>query len=218
MKTIHLKFFIFILIVASYSLAVYLDSMTLSFFSKIMIAPALFPLVYSKKMASKQLWFYSLALFFSALGDGLLFFQVNQEYYFIFGLLSFLLAHICYILLFNSASSRKLPSIIISILIFGYAISFNFLMRPFVGDLFFPIIVYSSVISVMLLFSFKVNPLVIAGAITFALSDTLLAVNKFYLPIPNENFLIMGTYIAAQALIALGWSSEKLAFTKKLTQ
>jgi len=39
------------------------------------------------------------------------------------------------------------------------------------------------------------------GAIVFMISDTLLAINKFYLPKEVFGVLIMGTYIIAQYLI-----------------
>jgi uncharacterized membrane protein YhhN len=36
------------------------------------------------------------------------------------------------------------------------------------------------------------------GAISFVLSDSILAFNKFYQPVPLSGFLIMATYLYAQ--------------------
>ena len=39
------------------------------------------------------------------------------------------------------------------------------------------------------------------GAILFVFSDSVIAINKFVSPVPDERFLIMATYYAAQLLI-----------------
>ena len=49
--------------------------------------------------------------------------------------------------------------------------------------------------------SFK---LVALGAILFAISDGLIAVNKFAFPIPAERILVMSIYMTAQYLIVQG--------------
>jgi uncharacterized membrane protein YhhN len=46
--------------------------------------------------------------------------------------------------------------------------------------------------------------LVFAGAISFMLSDSLLAINKFMQPLPLAGLAIMFTYILAQYLIVEG--------------
>jgi uncharacterized membrane protein YhhN len=46
--------------------------------------------------------------------------------------------------------------------------------------------------------------MVSAGAILFALSDGMIAVNKFAFEIPGQQILIMSTYITAQYLIVQG--------------
>jgi hypothetical protein len=45
---------------------------------------------------------------------------------------------------------------------------------------------------------------VLLGAIFFVLSDSFLAVAKFYYPFPGSSFYIMITYIPAQLLLVLG--------------
>jgi hypothetical protein len=46
------------------------------------------------------------------------------------------------------------------------------------------------------------------GALFFMLSDSLLAINKFYRPFPLAGFLIMLSYIVAQYLIVIGTKEE----------
>jgi uncharacterized membrane protein YhhN len=45
---------------------------------------------------------------------------------------------------------------------------------------------------------------VFIGSVLFVLSDSMIAINKFFHPIQNEGILIMSTYIAAQFLIMRG--------------
>ena len=86
------------------------------------------------------------------------------------------------------------------------------LLMPHLGDLEIPVSIYATVISIMLLFAFNGllvwerpgNLLVFLGAFFFVVSDSILAVNKFYTPIPKSSFFIMITYLLAQYLIVLG--------------
>lgn len=48
---------------------------------------------------------------------------------------------------------------------------------------------------------------IFVGALLFALSDSLIAVNRFLTPLPHARFWIMSTYWAAQGLLATGWLS-----------
>ncbi len=69
-----------------------------------------------------------------------------------------------------------------------------------------------NVISIMLLFAYNgylvwKNPgnlYVFIGAIVFVISDSILAINKFYTPIEKSSFFIMLTYLVAQYLIVIG--------------
>ena len=99
-----------------------------------------------------------------------------------------------------------------SILIAIYLIGMVAVLMPYLGDLELPVSIYASVISIMLLFAFNGflvwekpgNQLVFLGAIFFIISDSILALNKFYAPIPKSSFFIMLTYLLAQYLIVVG--------------
>jgi uncharacterized membrane protein YhhN len=85
-------------------------------------------------------------------------------------------------------------------------------LLPSLGDLKIPVTIYASVISIMLLFAFNGflvwenpgNKYIFVGAIVFVISDSILAVNKFYSPIERSSFFIMLTYLVAQYLIVVG--------------
>jgi uncharacterized membrane protein YhhN len=85
-------------------------------------------------------------------------------------------------------------------------------LLPALGDLKIPVIVYASVISVMLLFAYNglliwkkpANQYVFFGALFFVVSDSILAINKFHMPIQKSSFIIMLTYLVAQYLIVKG--------------
>jgi len=49
---------------------------------------------------------------------------------------------------------------------------------------------------------------VMMGSLLFVVSDSALAIDKFFRPIPYDSVLIMSTYIAAQALIVIGLSKH----------
>jgi uncharacterized membrane protein YhhN len=158
-----------------------------------------------------------LALLFSWIGDVILLFADIAEIYFILGLVSFLTAHIIYCVLFNNQVKIKIKTNKIifgigSVIIALYLIGMLSVLLPSLGDLKIPVIVYASVISIMLLFAFNGflvwenpgNKYIFVGAIVFVISDSILAVNKFYTPIEKSSFFIMLTYLVAQYLIVVG--------------
>ncbi|GAA3730512.1 MULTISPECIES: lysoplasmalogenase [Flavobacterium] len=157
------------------------------------------------------------ALVLSWLGDVILLFTDLGEIYFILGLVCFLTAHIVYCVLFNKQKrirkrQNKPLFIFGSVLIAFYLIGMVSVLMPHLGDLEIPVSIYASIISIMLLFAFNGflvwekpgNQLVFLGAIFFIISDSILAVNKFYAPIPKSSFFIMLTYLLAQYLIVVG--------------
>lgn len=153
----------------------------------------------------------AVALFFCWIGDLLL--MGPGDLYFLGGLVSFLIAHMFYGVVFYHATYQKpklkalylLPFLIYGILILSILI-------PGSGHLTIGIVIYSVGILVMaFLASIRRHVtnemsfyLVLAGAILFVISDTLIAFNKFYVPLILGNVFIMTTYILAQLLIVRG--------------
>lgn len=153
-----------------------------------------------------------LALLFSLLGDVLLMFVEHSPNYFMFGLLAFLLAHIMYILVFSKHRNASKKSIGFIILMTIYAIGLFYFLRNGLGEMLVPVLIYTTVILTMSITAFlregKVTNIsyhfVFLGAILFMVSDSLLALNKFYEALPLANILIMLSYALAQFFIVFG--------------
>ena len=155
-----------------------------------------------------------LALVFSWMGDILLMFESLNSNYFIFGLIAFLIAHVFYIVLFDQVRIREkfkqslLPLLPIAI----YYILLISLLQPNLGEMQKPVSIYGLVISIMLSFAADLwrlkdktaSFLIIFGALLFIISDSLLAINKFYRQFEYAGIAIMLTYGIAQLLITLG--------------
>ena len=163
------------------------------------------------------LWF-DLGVALSLLGDVLLMLS-NERRWFLFGLGAFLLAHIAYILGFNT------PPPPFGAMTFGVALMVGVSALPLVRRillglhqkglrrLFGPVRAYAIVISLMLfsalLTLFRADwlstptYLVSLGAVLFMTSDILLAWNKFVRPVRRGRLMLMVTYHLGQiALIA----------------
>lgn len=148
------------------------------------------------------------ALFFSWTGDILLMFQANQSAFFIGGLIAFLVAHIFYIIFFYriwTAQRLKMKPVLLLLVVIFYAALIGFLL-PHLGAMLVPVLVYGFVISTMLWFALHMYLLrykvaaahFISGALLFVISDSVLAINKFYQAFPAASFIIMLTYALAQ--------------------
>ncbi|MCT4629129.1 lysoplasmalogenase [Winogradskyella sp.] len=153
-----------------------------------------------------------LALIFSLLGDVLLMFVNQSPHFFTVGLVAFLIAHIMYIVVFLKHKNKSKSALEFLVLLLIYASGLFYLLKDGLGDMLTPVIIYMIVILSMATTAFLrkdiVNSLsyklVFIGAIFFMISDSILALNKFYQPIPLSNISIMVTYALAQYLIVIG--------------
>ncbi|MCI4668650.1 MAG: lysoplasmalogenase [Bacteroidia bacterium] len=189
--------------------------------SKSLLMPLLmFYYINNKGGASKRLqnWVL-LALIFSFSGDVWLMFE--GLLFFLLGLGSFLIAHVCYIVIFLSGQKNaaikpvliRKPWLILPFLLYAAALIYT--IYPGLGDMKIPVFVYAGVICLMSLTalnritsqnrnSFR---LVFVGAILFMLSDSLIALGKFAgesMSLPYHSFWIMLTYGIAQYMIIEG--------------
>ena len=135
--------------------------------------------------------------------------------FFIQGLASFLTAHVLYCILFVKSGPRASNVAAAAPLgLFG-AVMATWLIASggVAGGLVAPVMVYLSVILAMAMIAasrYKAEPTlenrtVLFGALFFVVSDSLLAINKFVLPLPYSGVLVLGTYYSAQECILLGW-------------
>lgn len=154
------------------------------------------------------------ALLFSWAGDVLLMFQQNEPLFFLLGLSAFLIAHIFYIVFFHQVRIReKLKSnwLFLLIVVVYYAALISFL-SPYLGAMKLPVRIYGLVISFMLMLAMhmlfiphkKAGLLMMTGAFLFVISDSVLAVNKFYESFELAGAAIMLTYGLAQFFITEG--------------
>jgi uncharacterized membrane protein YhhN len=185
--------------------------------AKPLLMPALVLMVYSGNLNIPGKKLILTGLFFSWLGDVFLLIESHNALFFIFGLASFFITHICYIGYFLSINSsepsllKKQPLYILFVLCYGAALVL--LLYPYLGELKIPVVLYAAIICSMLLCSIHIylkvelpcNRNFIAGALLFVLSDSLLAINKFYNPLPFAGIAIMLTYCAAQYFIVRGF-------------
>jgi uncharacterized membrane protein YhhN len=153
-----------------------------------------------------------LGLFFSWVGDILL----QSPQFFVPGLLSFLTAHIFYIIYFAKTKSDqhsffKLRPIML-IAVMAYLVEFMYILWPTLGPMRIPVLIYGITISTMLsaaLWQYqklenKTAMFFIIGATLFVTSDSLLALNMFKESFSMAGVSIMSTYILAQLFIVLG--------------
>ena len=142
-------------------------------------------------------------LILSTIGD---LFLIKQDRFFVQGLISFLLGHICFIAAFWTTPNwlSVIPYLI-------YIIFFLSILWKHLGKLKIPVIVYAIALALM---SWMALSRMIAhhdhhtfhafvGSIVFVISDSLLAFNKFKSPIPHAHLWILATYFLAQWFIAL---------------
>jgi uncharacterized membrane protein YhhN len=150
------------------------------------------------------------ALAFSTVGDVLL--DLDPDRLFVFGLGSFLVAHLVYIAAFVRNRRRTIPlgaaRLLAAALVLLYSIAVSSWLLPALGNLIVPVAIYMCAITAMVLAAILArfpNPWVAVGAILFLVSDSLLAVNKFKTPVPYRDFLVWSTYYAGQYGIAVGF-------------
>jgi uncharacterized membrane protein YhhN len=146
-------------------------------------------------------------LVFSALGD--FFLDYDRVNWFIFGLGSFLVAHVFYIF---SLKPLKLKYVSIVLLYCLYGAGMFSLIYGGLGELFIPVLVYMTVLLLMgitTLLSEKSNTWLIIGGISFIVSDSLIGINQFYQEIPYASFWIMTTYYLAQFSLVKGIFEQK---------
>lgn len=148
-----------------------------------------------------------IGLIFSLAGDIFLMLPSDK---FIAGLLSFLVAHIFYIIAFALTGLSAFSLLyIVPFLIYG-AVLFNHLL-PFLKEMKVPVAIYAGVLLIMSWQAFSrwmgLAPsgslIAFVGSLFFMASDSILAIDRFKGSIKDAQFYFMATYFLAQWLIAL---------------
>lgn len=199
-----------------------IEDIEMVWFTKPLLMPILLVLflMNAKSNAPKERLFFALALFFSLAGDVFLMFK-NDDL-FIFGLGSFLIGHLAYIISFAgrikeaqvSIGGKVLSAIpfVIFVAVFLWFLYPNIMGDPETAPIFAPVVVYACIIATMgftsLLRRKAVSDfgfwMVFGGALLFILSDSCIAINKFVSPLEQPGLIIMSTYGMAQFLLTIG--------------
>lgn len=140
-------------------------------------------------------------LLFTWLGDVFLLFPGDKPLFFQLGLGSFLIMQFAYIRLFHAHKSQFWHWALGAVMVYVVSL-LSFLWPHLSEDLRIPVLVYSIALGAMLYFGIKMgDKLIFYGALFFVISDSLLALGKFYYAIPGNSFWVMSTYIMAQLLL-----------------
>lgn len=216
MYTLIILAFIF---AALESLALWKGWRKLEFIAKPAVMVCLFIWLIATASLQGSLFWFGIGILFSLAGDLAL---LSIDRFFMLGLIAFLLAHVAYLVGFNTPLPQTTTfwSIGLAAVIGLGSVR---MLRRIVGSihakgekrLVLPVIVYGTVITLMLLAAmltlFRLDwdataaLLVSFGAALFYFSDIILAWNKFVSPIQNGRMLNIGLYHLAQIAIVVGW-------------
>ena len=207
-----------ILFAALESLALWKYWLKLEYIAKPAVMISLFLWLFTSTGLNGALLWFGLGIILSLAGDVLL--MLSLDRFFLFGLVAFLLAHLAYVIGFNI----PLPEFSLWGIVFAVMVSLGGarVIRRIVDALpsrgqarmRVPIIVYSTVISIMLLsammklmdLTWNANAalLVSGGAFLFYISDIILAWNKFVAPIQYGRIYNIAAYHLGQIMLIAG--------------
>lgn len=153
------------------------------------------------------------ALAFSWAGDVMLMFKEDYSSAFLCGLGAFLIAHCFLIVAYRIGNNKHFQlSFFYFVPVFGYGIVLYSVLAPHLGTMLIPVAVYSVVLLSMLIAALERGARasvqsfrwVLAGAVCFVMSDSILAWQSFVQQSVFARVSLMALYIAAQYAIAQG--------------
>jgi len=164
----------------------------------------------------------SLGLVFSAVGDILL--ELKTKDFFLFGLVAFLIAQVFYILAFTARTDgRLIVKPLVGAASYLYAFGLYAVLHPRIApSMRLPCFAYALALATMCYTAgcgvsspwsqaTKSQRWALVGGILFVISDSILAIAKFYGPFVLARTLNMSTYYASQyAIGASAWLYPKL--------
>ncbi len=215
--------FIYLIVLITHCAFIYFDLEWLRFYSKIVLVPFLLLIYYLKYEGIKNKLYILpfIALVGSFMGDLLLAFEGSQ--FFLWGMLGFMVTHICngyYFYSLHKLSIKQSKTAWVALLLLSIICSIVvYSIKDNLGAFLIPIIIYIALISIMAilasnladskLYKYAAVHYFIPGAILFVLSDGLLAINKFKLQDPSLDIFVMLTYGLAQLYLVMGYYKTK---------
>jgi len=150
-----------------------------------------------------------ISLLFCAAADIAL--ELASGKYFVVGLGLFLIAHIFFIITFYRDFKFTTSRIPVIILLIVYSMMMAFILTPSLKEMALPVYIYMTAITLMGIFASlrsAKNDFTLFGAIAFIVSDSIIAINKFMMPVPAADYAIMITYDLALFLIVYGFLKD----------
>jgi uncharacterized membrane protein YhhN len=147
-----------------------------------------------------------ISLLFCAAADIAL--ELAGGQYFVAGLGLFLLAHIFFIITFSRDFKFQKSKIPVIVLLLVYSMMMAFVLTPSLKEMAIPVYVYMTALTLVGIFASlrsARNDFTLYGAISFIFSDSIIAVNKFMMPVPAADYILMITYYPALFLIVYGF-------------
>jgi uncharacterized membrane protein YhhN len=167
------------------------------------ISLAVLALITVSRMTGKLLF---VSLLLCAAGDVAL--ELGAGKYFVIGLGFFLIAQIMFIVTFSRDFKMQRSRILIIVILAIYALAMASIMTPSLGEMAIPVYFYLAAITLMGIFAAlraARNKFTLYGAISFIVSDSIIAINKFMVPVPAVDYIVMITYYLALFLIVYGF-------------
>ena len=146
------------------------------------------------------------SLLFCAAGDVAL--ELEAGKYFVIGLGLFLIAQIMFIATFSRDFKMQRSRIPIIVVLAIYGLAIAFILTPSLGEMAIPVYCYLVAIILMGIFAAlrgAKNKFTLYGAVSFIVSDSIIAINKFMMPVPAVDYIVMITYYLALFLIVYGF-------------
>jgi uncharacterized membrane protein YhhN len=205
---------LFMVAACGYILAAGRSNRRVTWYTKPLAMPFL-ALTYLLASRSPNLWILA-GLGCGTVGDIFLI-RPERKSFFMAGLAAFLFGHVAYLVAFLSQVLQTgMPSVWIlatALPLAAFGILIYRMLWPGLGGLKVPVALYTVVILSMALAAvLRVSStsglpfwLPLLGALSFIVSDTLLAYQQFRGPITSGRTLVAATYVGAQTLIVLGY-------------
>lgn len=149
------------------------------------------------------------ALLFCAAADIAL--ELASGKYFVAGLGLFLIAHIFFIITFSREFRFQIAKIPVIVLLVVYSTIMAFILTPSLKEMAIPVYVYMTALTLVGIFASlrsARNDFTLYGAISFIVSDSVLAINKFMMPVAAADYVIMVTYYLSLFLIVYGFLKD----------
>ena len=221
MKTYRIFVLLFWLNALIHVLAIILNIYPLILTTKPLIMPILALMFFfntRKAEGRDPVYYVYLAMLFSFFGDVLLMFMDQGEIWFVSGLSAFLLAQVFYVITYRHFRFKKLNTkgkgirMIYTSIVIIYTVILWISLYPHLEEMLLPVTLYTITIFLMVIMAiYRHNRtsalsfyLVLSGAVIFLISDSIIAINKFMVPVMYERLYVIITYMIAQFLIIIG--------------